>query len=570
MNYFEKQLDDIEAVVKFIEQVQNNEKMRGWIKTAITSITKSLRGMWAINAAVGSGKTRIAELLIKIEMLRANAKNKQSIHFFVAPRIKLCAQQAGVFLDNISFDNENIKVKVIQVDCLHNDFNKNDLDRQLISDKNMHFVFVICDKSLWGNEKNFPFNKWIESLNGWKNRRGFELGVIAYDEAHNYNSNFNKICGDANVYLSLGNDPAETTLDSLFKYSLLMSGTPSEFQCNIVNRIDFSLYDSIKTGCVLKPHLYSIFGLGRKHLINAIKSCYENELDLRTRLNEQVKIIFNCSGIDEIKCIMDHDFIKKGIANKEFHVISMHSDKDVYVNGEEITITSAIDGVTKHSNDVYNLINKMDDENIFNDNKPILLFQVDMISEGLNLNSFSAAFITTNNGLTFVQQMGRVIRLHKNKKQANIYVMLDVEHSASMLIQNLAKTQLLTSDCFDWTHFVKPKTGSSNKPDTSNLAKLNFAKIMDLTIAEIKTAFSESQNKYLKELNENIEIEWLKLDIEDINRNHNWGNAETNNKFLGLLKKGWDWKFDRITEETDLKNFYADLVNFRTEMKFDH
>lgn len=551
-------------IEKELAAIQNNKHLRKWIKSAINEIYKSMRNIYAINAAVGSGKTTVAELMIKLEILKAMLKGKQSINFFVAPRVKLCNQQANG-MEEIKFDHADIKVKVIQVDYLHNDFNK--YSDELVSDPNMHFVFVICDKSLWGSDvdKN-RFASWVKTMKRWKNQLGFELGVIAYDEAHNYGNNFNKICSNDNWYKSLGETAHKNALDTLFNLSLLLSGTPCEFQCNIPNRIDFSLRDSINNDCVMKPYMNFVNGIGQENLVNSIRSIYYNELKTRAKLNEQVKIIVNCSGIDEIHNIKKHEFINTGIANKDFHVITMHSNKTAYEDGEEITIISSIDGVDKPTNEVYELINKLDNENVFNDDLPILLFQVDMISEGLNLNSFSAAFITTTDGKRFVQQLGRVIRKHKNKSIANIYVMLDTCHTASMLITNFAKTDLLTADCFDWTYWNKPLTGSAASAEIGDIHKINFADIIDLSIDEIETPFINRQNEIINKLNDIIEIEWLKTKIEHVKRTYCWGSDVLEEKYQNIFNQIIDWEDLEITTVNELQNLYADLVNFNSEV----
>jgi superfamily II DNA or RNA helicase len=222
-----------------------------------------------------------------------------------------------------------------------------------------------------------------------------------------------------------------------------MSGTPDEFQRKFENRIEFSMKAAIQAGYILKPVFNVINAFTKEQFINGIISVYHKDCALRTREGERVKILVNCQSIDMINAVLNSDFIKDGLEQKKFHVITIHSDKKVKDNNNyEIIIKSTVDGKENSSAIIFeNVINKIDNNTAFEDDLPIFLFQVDMLSEGLNLKSFSSAIISTDDARKFVQQMGRVIRLYDGKNSAHIYVMADTEDFSKNLLKNLAQAE---------------------------------------------------------------------------------------------------------------------------------
>lgn len=146
-----------------------------------------------VNACVGSGKTNVAAYALGDFIARNRAS--KTIQMFVTPRIKLCEQQANEIIRFIR-DQFGLEVKrdyeMIRKDCTQRDL---DLKADFFGAK--HAIFVVCDESLWGierdkTEKRFP--AWKSFL---KKRvdAGYKLGNFILDEAHNYTGNHEQIFG---------------------------------------------------------------------------------------------------------------------------------------------------------------------------------------------------------------------------------------------------------------------------------------------------------------------------------------------------------------------------------------
>lgn len=91
---------------------------------------------------------------------------------------------------------------------------KRDIDSLIDLDEGYHYIITVCKPSYFGEQKYYPF--WGEIFREWY-RKGFALGVRAYDEAHNYKSKSELIVGGA----------------AFFHAEVLMSGTPADYQSNL-------------------------------------------------------------------------------------------------------------------------------------------------------------------------------------------------------------------------------------------------------------------------------------------------------------------------------------------------
>lgn len=550
------------------------EKARPWILDACKKIQDETVWidphcrMFAVNAPVGSGKTSVASLAIKNEILKAYEMRRSSVHFFVAPRIRLCAQQHNDILDDLLNDDDlkNINIRSERVDCTSNTFNKYLNDYEI--EENTHVIFVICDESLWGSDTNNIKNRfgwWINWFDHHRKAFEYYFGAIIYDEAHNYMKKYNYICNDQTKYKSLNNSRAKTTLEDIFNISLLMSGTPDEFQRKFENRIDFSMKAAIKADYILKPIFNVINAYTDEQLINGIISVYYKDYALRTSSGERVKILVNCQGIDKINNILKSDFIKDGLDQKKFHVITIHSDKKVKdSNNYELIIKSTVDGKENSSTMIFeNFINKIDNNTAFEDELPIFLFQVDMLSEGLNLKSFSSAIISTDDARKFVQQMGRVIRLYDGKTSAHIYVMADTEDFAKNLLKNLAQAEYLTEDCFTWGKYIKPAGSGNKSTEICTLEKIKWADLEPVTITEYNNIFDNAINTKIEYLKSACEVEYspirTRVGLNTLKSHKNW-NAQLGNLYREITNIAYS-----INENTNVdiwENFLNLLIKF--------
>ena len=147
-----------------------------------------------VNACVGSGKTDLASYAIGDFII----KNKESKTFqmFVTPRIRLCAQQA----DEIrAYLKEELGLEDGRdYDIMRKDCTQHDMDLKAKSFSSRHAVAVVCDESLWGTESDgteLRWRRWMQFLDKLA-ERGWKLGNIVLDEAHNYTSSRDKVLGE--------------------------------------------------------------------------------------------------------------------------------------------------------------------------------------------------------------------------------------------------------------------------------------------------------------------------------------------------------------------------------------
>ena len=170
-------------------------KLRPWQKDAVKTIAQALQtphSLVAVNACVGSGKTFVPFEAI-VNFIKQH-KNEKTFHTFVCPRIKLCKQQAKEA--EKLFEDRGLKVSVKIWNSDSDDVGQRYVNGNEFWDStNKHILCVICDESLWGisvlkntdgsKKEKSRFERFIQMLqNNVKYKR--INGIIAYDEAHNY------------------------------------------------------------------------------------------------------------------------------------------------------------------------------------------------------------------------------------------------------------------------------------------------------------------------------------------------------------------------------------------------
>ena len=170
-------------------------KLRPWQKDAVKTIAQALQvphSLVAVNACVGSGKTFVPFEAI-VNFIKQH-KNEKTFHTFVCPRIKLCKQQAKEA--EKLFEDRGLKVSVKIWNSDSDDVGQRYVNGNEFWDStNKHILCVICDESLWGisvlkntdgsKKEKSRFERFVQMLqNNVKYKR--INGIIAYDEAHNY------------------------------------------------------------------------------------------------------------------------------------------------------------------------------------------------------------------------------------------------------------------------------------------------------------------------------------------------------------------------------------------------
>lgn len=424
----------------------------------------------AVNACVGSGKTTVA-MQAMVDFIKRNELN-ETIQVFVCPRLALCEQQAKEIAKYFT-DAEVTSFKVICYNC------EGEKPKEF-TDHSQHIVLVACDKSIW-DDKLPAFKRLLE------NRK---CGVIAYDEAHNYSAHCSQMfhyTEDKSISYT-----ADDGLATYFETSLFMSGTPNEYQIKLAkdnHSIELSIKDAISVTprpYICKPTLNLVHSkdevfdvrLIRDAIVaikNHEKEFYENNEYIQPR------ILICLNEIDTIQNIKDE-------LGDDCHIISLHSVKETNINNEVETFEPEINGIKKNKTEVMEMLDAIDSgsekaSELLSDKKPIIVLQVDMISEGVNIKSFNSVFITSHTQTKQMQQIGRVLRHFEVKDEngnilfdknssglANIYCPISNEAEIGELLYNLEQAGL-SEGCFEWGKIVNVTHSSANSESSDNPAK---------------------------------------------------------------------------------------------------
>ena len=458
----------------------------------------------SIAACVSSGKTLLAMEGMSRGIEKAIELNAKTFQVFVCPRLNLCNQQAKEIYDHMK--SKNLPVAVLlynsgegklgsnykEISVLEPSSRHCEKSEELFKGSN-HIIIVACDASIWNKRKEngdfIPNENIFKSI--LKNNEVFgrkNLAII-YDEAHNYESHFKTI----------------REISEFFNVSVLMSGTPGEKQREIHNNsndsISYSIRSAILDNIICKPTLNLITdydGQDESYFESAVRSILTLENTLHKKPFNP-RILVCGSSIDAIHCI----YTKFSNCN----IIKYHSDKKCDSDNIPITIKSVlINGTTgkkegKSDDEIFNILESLDTKNYFNNDLPIIAFQVDKISEGINIRSFNSVLITSQSDTKEMQQIGRILRDWtidgKSKKDydaTNIYATCKNKEDIRDLILNLEEYDL-TDDVFKWGKMISASNGSTSPKD--GIPVLNTWKSIEenLDIEEILKMCDSTYNR---------------------------------------------------------------------------
>lgn len=520
----------------------------------------------AVNACVGSGKTTVA-MQAMVDFIKKNDLD-ETIQVFVCPRLALCKQQAEEIVKYFT-DAEVTSFKVICYNC------EGEKPKDF-TDHSQHIVLVACDKSIW-DDKLPAFKRLLE------NRK---CGVIAYDEAHNYSAH----CSQMFHYTEDDFIPytADDGLATYFETNLFMSGTPNDYQIKLAkdnHSIDLSIKDalSVVPPYICKPTLNLVHSKDEvfdvrliRDAIIAIKN-HEKEF-YKDNEYMQPRILVCADGIDTIQNI-------KNELGDDCHVILLHSVKETNINNEVETFEPEINGVKKNKTEVMEMLDAIDSDSekaseLLSDKKPIIVLQVDMISEGVNIKSFNSVFITSHTQTKQMQQIGRVLRHFEVKDEngnilfdkntsglANIYCPISNEAEIGELLYNLEQAGL-SEGCFEWGKIVNVTHSSANSESSDNPAKPETWRSIDreFNIDELyRMGDSVWNGRVLKnvlnlEISDEIKEKLIKL-----------SKALTSGKLDELKKKKSTTKntskVSKEKEPSNKKEKEVDINNFRSALR---
>ncbi len=324
------------------------------------------------------------------------------------------------------------------------------------------------------------------------------------------------------------------SLADFFQTSIFMTGTPAEFQKVITEEsfhCDCPIYEAVEKGYVTRPTL-NLIKCYEHQYNSAVLAVYKNELEISktSKVKWPIHIIANCSSIDEVDSLYTNcwnNFAKV----ENIHLISVHSKKSIENKKTlvETDIVPRLDNETdlnkiieKYRKEIDKWISKDEDNKeptcmmdilelidagVILKGEPVVLFQVDMISEGINLCSFNAGIIKSKADVKSTQQIGRIIRDYtitdKNGEHhkkidghANIYTIIENENDICNLLERLEQFEL-TADSFDWGRKVDVSNGSTADPDEDKVPTLSdfvWDDIINVEIQEYRALFVSNKN----------------------------------------------------------------------------
>lgn len=548
----------------------------GFVKVLTKCNRADLHNAIPVNASVGSGKTFFGSLAFA-DFIDLH-KNEKTIQVFVTPRIKLCAQQSKELTDKIAgcgpfsyqkfeeFPGNGSPFQIIPVDCTRHEWNRHNdyLDVQ-------HAIFIICDASLWGEDRSKPgarWKSWMKRFAIWQ-KAGYIFGNIIFDEAHNFKTDdyVKKMFGTTifNKHTSIDYVNNKCLL-TYFQNVILLSGTPANYQKDITkafikNACECPLNVAIKNGWVEYPILNLVHICAADLFSTAIIKILKHEVNIIKPANG-VRFLVNFGSIPEID-EFEHDEYIQTHMNKDFHLITIHSGKKFDTEDKYVReCKSMVDGITYNHSDVYDLIEGLDTGitenekmqpvlNSILDGKPIMVGQVAMIGEGINIRSFNSVITKSNSDTTAMQQIGRVLRKYNGKKFPNVYCVYENCDSLFKLLSELMIEHSLTSDCFDWgkriditgNGYINDNDENDEVKEKTKIGWIDIDPNFDPEISEIQYSdqfrnvrlskdfkdFTESDEyeELLKNFNSRFSEEELKLFTTSLKRTNNiMGNSK--------------------------------------------
>ena len=461
-------------------ETDKNFKLYWYQEEAVKTATRDHIKLVALLMSVGSGKTNVAFELFA-EYIESH-KNEKTFQTFVCPRLKLCKQQAKDLADYI----RKVGIKDVVI-YMYNSYGKDVIYKwdegrskseykikrfdKSVKDfpENQHIIFIACAASLWNSPEDVSSFEYRLKENKKNNRLN---GFIVYDEAHNYGADENATSKTVYIY---GNDKENPSgFAQYFETSIFMSGTPSDYMKDIATRYSFSCHLAVQEKKIFKPTLnlivdpklyvkgnfsndedfekvsekrfasaivkmlekekednkdnYGVRSLicipprgtetsGRNTIVNTVESLKKENYNIITLLSEGPAISKDGTEVNLDCCYK--------LANS---TEIKHGEKDGVNEAFIMTMLENIDGIEN-----VQMEDLEDDEiapvsvlkKMYENKQPIVVFQIDKISEGVNICSFNSVLITSKRASKQIQQSARAFRKYPNKKSANVYCLAD-------------------------------------------------------------------------------------------------------------------------------------------------
>lgn len=473
-------------------ETDKNFKLYWYQEEAVKTATRDHIKLVALLMSVGSGKTNVAFELFA-EYIESH-KNEKTFQTFVCPRLKLCKQQAKDLADYIR--KAGIKDVVIY---MYNSYGKDVVYKwdeggskpeyrikrfdKSVKDfpENQHIIFIACAASLWNSPEDVSGFEYRLKENERNNRLN---GFIVYDEAHNYGADENATSKTVYTY---GNDKENPSgFAQYFETSIFMSGTPSDYMKDIATRYSFSCHLAVQEKKIFKPTLNLIVDpklyvkgnfsndedfekVSEKRFASAIVKMLEREKENNkdnygvrslicipprgTETSGRNTIVNTVESLKKENCNIITLLSEGPAISKDGTEVNLdccyklansteikHGEKDGVNEAFIMTMLENIDGIENVQ------VEDLEDDEIapvsvlkkmYENKQPIVVFQIDKISEGVNICSFNSVLITSKRASKQLQQSARAFRKYPNKKSANVYCLADSVIGLKELVTNL-------------------------------------------------------------------------------------------------------------------------------------
>lgn len=285
----------------------------------------------------------------------------------------------------------------------------------------------------------------------------------------------------------------------------------------------------VNEGVIAKPRLNLVHGMGTNE--SSIENKYSTVVtiadDQEDRIKYPPKIVFNCSGRDELHALAQaaaederfDDYLVAAISSED----SSSEDYGSWINGEKVNRSDWLDIVKMENNEEYDIV----DDNT----KKALVFHYDVVSEGIDVPGISATvlFRSIASKIKNLQILGRVQRLLKGergldlenrlKTHADIYIPIIEEpfdDGQDMNSQFETYKQLLYSLYSEEINIdpievraVTQATGNSDEDDENGPLDMTCPKEISEILPEEVSDLADVHNEVYEDVQENMQETYI-------------------------------------------------------------
>lgn len=484
--------------------------LRTWQKNFINKkfcpkhVTGSEHNLWFANCCTGSGKSNVGFETVIQNILFNESLGRKSISVFIAPTIMLSDQ---IKVDCVKYFEKyypNLKGKVdfSVFNCESTD-NRINLAKPIYwaaNPKVRHYVVSYCYDSFFGNETiGNRYDAIYNGLVATTANKDIVCGTIVFDEAHNYGSKWSEITGyAATSSTNIIPTPEDVNiLTKLFSDVVCMTGTPNVYQCwmsqderwakDYVVSVNYAT--AMKNGWIVSPDVFVI-------MVNDVRTGLEDAA-ITALANERH---INAAKIKGVSNVATHMLVNSPDINtannvgknlwnyydKSVGVSILHSTKKVADTGRGqnkfLNLTAEIDGKEMGSKDAKKSIMEIDTTDV---GKERIVTQVEMISEGINVNSFDCSLLTSHSEVNNIQQTGRTLRKFDGKNHASLYCVAENQEDVAQLVSDLVDQGLDLEEVLKKMKLVD-RRGTDKDEDPDSVADYEASSWRGYTQVEIR------------------------------------------------------------------------------------